>query len=357
MKTAVVYDSLIEKGGSERATLVLARVFNADVWTTDYNPSSTYSEYRHHKIISNPIICRKIKIEMGRLNFLKRGWIKMESIYRFQRANLKEYDLVISIGDYSKHIPVYEHKRLHYELYVKNNYGNYPLDWLFNAWVDYMRRIDNEAIQKIPVLACNSVNIKNKIQFTYKRNAEVVYPAVNISMFQQSVSENYFLAVERITPEKGIETQIRAFRELPDQNLIIVGSPNNINKSYYENLKRLAPINVLFLGSVTDGELVDLYSHSLGAIQTNPDEDLGRVPIESMASGKPCIGVNAGGFRETILNGKTGILVNQPYSENLVEAIKHFNKLDFNPQDCLDRAKLFSEEAHIEKMRTIVANL
>ncbi|EQD58487.1 Glycosyl transferase, group 1 domain protein [mine drainage metagenome] len=40
------------------------------------------------------------------------------------------------------------------------------------------------------------------------------------------------------------------------------------------------------------------------------NEDYGLVPLEAMASGKPVIAVNEGGPRSTIVNGKTGFLVN-----------------------------------------------
>jgi glycosyltransferase involved in cell wall biosynthesis len=76
-----------------------------------------------------------------------------------------------------------------------------------------------------------------------------------------------------------------------------------------------------------------------------------------MASGKPCIAFNAGGFRETIVHGHTGILIDPPYVENLADAIRHFNSADFKQEDCLARAQLFSEEVHIAKMKRLVARI
>jgi alpha-1,3/alpha-1,6-mannosyltransferase len=45
-------------------------------------------------------------------------------------------------------------------------------------------------------------------------------------------------------------------------------------------------------------------------LYTPINEDYGLVPLEAMASGKPVISVNEGGPRDTIINGKTGFLVN-----------------------------------------------
>ena len=57
--------------------------------------------------------------------------------------------------------------------------------------------------------------------------------------------------------------------------------------------------NVKVLGEVSETELLDLYSRCRGFICTAMDEDFGMTPVEAMASGKPVVAVNEGGFRET----------------------------------------------------------
>jgi len=355
LKTAVVYDTLIARGGGERATLVLAKAFNADVWTTTYLPEAVYPEYRALKVYTNPLQSLKLKGRDKFLRIIQGGMVQAEVVYKFRKMDLSGYDLVISIGQGSKHVPIYDiGRRIHYELGVKNNYR---FEVFFKPFVIYLRKLDNDATKKIKYLACNSEHTRGKINQYYHRDAEVIYPAVNIKMFRIGESQNYFLAVQRISPDKNIEAQLEAFRLVPGQKLLIVGSPRPSNISYFNELKNEAPSNVSFLGSVSDDKLVDLYSHCKAAIQTHPDEDLGRIPIEAMASGKPCIAVNAGGFMETILHGKTGILVDLPYIENLAKAVREFNGADFNQIDCLQRASLFSEETHIKKMRKIVERM
>lgn len=60
-----------------------------------------------------------------------------------------------------------------------------------------------------------------------------------------------------------------------------------------------------------------------------------------------------GGFRESIVHGKTGLLVNEPYLENFVEVVKDFGAHAFDPKVCMERAGDFSEEKFIEKIRGI----
>ncbi len=355
MRTAVVYDSLISRGGAERAALVLARAFNAEIWTTTYLPEAVYPEYAAFRVYDHPLKSLTTRALSGPLDLIRRGLIHTESIFKYRRMNLADYDLVITIGRSSKHVPIYRQtRRLHYELYVVTEY---EWEWLFRPWVWYMNKIDQEMIRRLSALACNSENTRTKIRTYYKREAQVVYPAVDIKMFRGGEAAGYFLAVERIAPEKGIETQLQAFRRVPERKLMIVGSPKATDRRYYQKLRRMAPQNVSFLGSISDEELAEVYSHAEAVIQTNPDEDFGRVPVEAMASGKPCIAVNAGGYRETIVNGETGMLIDRPYVDNLAEATRRFNGRDYDGRSCRRRAEQFSEEAHIEKMRGIIARI
>jgi len=73
-----------------------------------------------------------------------------------------------------------------------------------------------------------------------------------------------------------------------------------------------------------------------------------------MASGKPCVAVNEGGFRESIIHGKTGLLISKPYVKNFVSAIKNFDRYEFDPKECRKRAKLFSEENFIKRMKKVI---
>ena len=354
MKTAVVFDTLTERGGGERATLVLARAFDADVYTTTYDSQGVYPEYQNFNVFSDPLLSLKLRCQGSVTRSVQGGLFQTECLYKFRKTDLSGYDLVITLGQ-AKHIPVYPGaKRVHYELWVKNSYrfGN-----LVKPWVLYMDKVEREAIGRIKTLACNSENIRRQMLDFYHRDAEVIYPAVNINMFHTGKTEDYFLAVERLATEKNIEAQLEAFRMAPQQKLLIAGAPNNSHMPYLKKLRRMAPPNVTFLGRVSDSELIDLYSHARATIQTNLNEDLGRIPIEAMASGKPCIAFNAGGFRETIVHGQTGILIDPPYVENLADAIRHFNNADFKQENCLARAQLFSEEAHIARMKSLVARI
>jgi alpha-1,3/alpha-1,6-mannosyltransferase len=81
-------------------------------------------------------------------------------------------------------------------------------------------------------------------------------------------------------------------------------------EKYYEKLRAMRVKNVVFRKNPSDEELVKLYSGSTAVLFSAINEDFGIAPLEGMASSKPVISVNEGGPKETILDGKTGFLVN-----------------------------------------------
>lgn len=355
MKTAVVYDFLFTKGGMDRSTAILARGFKADIWTTTYIPEMTYPELRKVKIFQHP------------LTFRRRGLMQLEAVLRFRNMDLSDYDLIITSGDWAKHVGMRKenHPQLHfentvvrplYDLYdfIKNRY---PLlqRQMFKVWAWFMRGLDQQAVRRIDRLACNSEITRKRIKKYYNRDATVVGVPINVKRFRHRKAEDFFLSVQRIAPPKRVELQTDAFRSLPKEKLVIVGAYDD--KSYTKMLQKAAPKNVKFVGGVSDKKLVDLYSRCKAVIQTSVDEDFGQVPIEAMASGKPSIAVNEGGFRETVLHGKTGLLVEQPYEKNLVAAIKALDRHEFDPNFCQKRAEMFSEERWISNLKDVAREL
>ncbi|MDO8660117.1 MAG: glycosyltransferase family 4 protein [Candidatus Parcubacteria bacterium] len=84
---------------------------------------------------------------------------------------------------------------------------------------------------------------------------------------------------------------------------------------------------------ISDEELVKMYNDSLVTLSLSRFDTFGLVPLESMACGTPVIALNVAGYRETIINGKTG-----------------FN-VDFDPQEIAEKISLFMDNPLLsEKM-------
>ena len=121
-------------------------------------------------------------------------------------------------------------------------------------------------------------------------------------------------------------------------------------------MKRLAADapNIHFTGWQTEAQLSRWIGNAIAAIYIPMDEDFGMSPVESMAAGKPVIGVAEGGLLETVVPDQTGILLEPPPTADAITAAVN----DLTPKRaqemrsaCETRASLFTREIFLEKMR------
>lgn len=108
------------------------------------------------------------------------------------------------------------------------------------------------------------------------------------------------------------------------------------------------------MGSVTDEELVKLYAGAKAFLALATDEDFGITPVESMLCGTPVIAYYGGGYKETVVDGKTGVFFKDPNTESLVNAIKQFEKMKIDPKNCFKQAEKFSKERFKKEIEKFV---
>ncbi|MFH1527638.1 MAG: glycosyltransferase, partial [Bacteroidota bacterium] len=177
-----------------------------------------------------------------------------------------------------------------------------------------------------------------------RRPSVVIYPPVNIAKFNLSEKKgDYFFMAGRLVSYKRFDLAIRAFNKL-NLPLKIVGTGPGSAK-----LRKIAKKNIEFLGLVSDQQLADLYANSK-ALVFPQEEDLGIVPLEAMASGKPVIAYGAGGALETVIDGQTGLFFNGQSEESIIDAIERFSKIKFDPRICRKRAEEFDIEVFKNKI-------
>lgn len=361
MKVAVCHDRLMERSGGERVALVLAKAFDADLFTAKYVKENTFEWGRKLRVKEVGF-----SLEAPISQFSTAIWM-LDAIKFSQLKELKKYDLLITSGQLAHFASVqnpnnvwYCHtpNRALYDLHdeVRSRLGSL---WkpAFDVWTKFWTPQDQKSVKHVRRIVVNSKNVRNRVRRFYKRDAEIVYPPVDIKKFRHNTPEDYWLSVQRIEPEKRLEIQLKVFERLPDEKLVIVGKGRH-GRTYQKKVSRWIERlpNVKWIKEASDKELVELYSRCKGVIQTPLEEDFGFVPVEAMASGKPCIAVNEGGFRESIIHGKTGLLVKKPYVENFVKSLKNFHRYKFDHKMCIRHAKMFSEEEFVKNMKSIVRN-
>lgn len=96
---------------------------------------------------------------------------------------------------------------------------------------------------------------------------------------------DYLLYMGRLSPEKGLDVLLRAFAPLAKRKKLVLAGGSSYTDSYLEELKRMAPENVLFTGRV-DGRLRDeLYGNSYAFLLPSTMEGLSVALLEAMAFG------------------------------------------------------------------------
>ena len=184
--------------------------------------------------------------------------------------------------------------------------------------------------------------------------SEVIFPPVDVDRFRWLGEGDYFISPARLSRSKRVDVIIRAFLKMPDKKLVVLSGGREM-----EALRKLAGNagNIHFTGWQSETEIRQWIGNARAAIYVPIDEDFGMSPVEAMAAGKPVIGVAEGGLLETIVDGETGWLLESPPSvDNLVGAVQRIDRsmaLAMR-EACETRARLFSREIFMEKMKAVL---
>ena len=355
VKIAIFHDYFGAIGGGEKVVVTLAKILDADIITTDTDAIKKIDP--SVRVIS---LGKTIKFPP-----LK----QISASMKFYFCDFTgRYDLFIFSGNWAHHAAHRHHPnlwycytpiRVFYDLYPTFlSRQNFASRQLFRIWVFIHRFFDQRSQQRVDQIIAISANVQGRVVTYYNRPADIIYPPVDTSLYHCVGYGNFWLSVNRIYPEKRIELQIEAFRKIPEENLVIVGgySRGDHAAGYSETIQQNLPSNITFLGEITENEIVDLYARCRALICTALDEDYGLTPLEAMASGKPVVAVDSGGFRETVTS-ETGILV-QPTVDGIINAIREVSRNPARYHDaCIERAKLFDVTIFRDKIRSVVLNI
>jgi len=133
------------------------------------------------------------------------------------------------------------------------------------------------------------------------------------------------LYLGRISFEKKLDILLKAFKliEKKYENvlLLIVGSGPYLKK-YKKQAKELKIKNIIFTGFVPDEYISSFYFISDIFVSPSDTETQGLTFIEAINCNLPLVGVNKGGVRDIIQNGKNGFLAKPKNPISLASKIK-----------------------------------
>ncbi|VVC00338.1 Trehalose synthase [uncultured archaeon] len=324
----ICHPSLRYKGGAERAILGIAKKYSPVIYVADPRLESGYDEFREFDIRTLPghPLERISSFFAGN----ERVSVSIRAGFRYMFHKFSEdYDVINAhvvpsewIRNRNGRVCWYCHSpvRAAFDLHARQMgelgmIGKIAMEAALSAY----KYGEFSVLPKIEKICTNSCVSNNRIRkYLHRDDAEIIYPAIDCKEFTCNGYGNFFFYPSRIIPEKRFEYAIDAFRKFSNGKnwkLVIGGalSDSKRDRDYFEKIRVLAAgSNVEFRLNMPDVDLHELYSGCYATLFTAIEEDFGLIPLESMASSKPCISVNEGGPRESIVDGKTGFLVNSP---------------------------------------------
>ncbi|HHP8465702.1 TPA: glycosyltransferase family 4 protein, partial [Klebsiella pneumoniae] len=166
----------------------------------------------------------------------------------------------------------------------------------------------------------NSQFIARRIKKVYGRDADVIYPPVDVNRFELNFNkEDYFFTASRLVPYKRIDLIVEAFSEMPNRKLVVIGDGPEMQK-----IKSKAKTNIEILGYQPDSVMQE-YMRNAKAFVFAAEEDFGIIPVEAQACGTPVIAFGKGGALETIrplgVDKPTGLFFQKQTVADIIEAV------------------------------------
>ena len=359
MKIAIVHDWLVTNAGAEKVLRAILEIFsNADLFSlVDFLSDEDRQKVINGKYAKTSFIQSLPFAKKHFRNYLPLFPKAMESL------DLSSYDLIISSSwavakgvKKSKsqlHI-CYCHTPVRYAWDLYDEYTSnlkQPKKFLVQSVLKYIRNWDIKTLDRVDFFIANSKFVQERIKRTYNRDSVVIYPPVNVEKFTLCTKkEDFYLTASRLVPYKKTKLIVEAFNEMPDKKLIVIGSGEE-----YEAIKKIAKSNISVLGYQNDNVLIDTMQRAKAFVYAAV-EDFGIVPIEAMACGTPVIALNDGGTHETVIDEVNGMHFQNQTVEDICDAVKRFEILEFDPKQISDLAQNYSEDRFKQELIKYIRN-
>jgi glycosyltransferase involved in cell wall biosynthesis len=365
VKAAIVCDWLVTYAGAERVLEQILKIYpEADLFClVDFVPEKERG-FLHGK---NPKTTFLQTFPGAKKRY--RSYLPLMPL-AIEQLDVSGYDLVISsshcvakgimTGPDQVHIS-YVHSPVRYAWDLQHQYLQEAgmtkglKSWIARLILHYIRMWDYRTANGVDYFIGNSQFIARRIKKVYGREADVIYPPVNIDNFSLwTKKEDYYLTASRMVPYKKMRLIVEAFNQMPDKKLIVIGAGPE-----YEKTKAIAGKNVTMMGFQPFGVLKEKMQHARAFVFA-AEEDFGITPVEAQACGTPVIAYGKGGSLETVRgqdkDNPTGIFFNEQTVESICDAVKRFEDLKTKilPEDCRKHAEEFSEERFRDEFKNFV---
>ncbi|GAB5602425.1 glycosyltransferase family 4 protein [Thermus sp. FJN-A] len=350
MLVAFVHDWLTAYAGAEKVLEAALELYpTAPIYTLVYQQESC----KGSRIAEHPVHTSFIeRLPKGREKY--RAYLPLMPL-AIEQFDLSGYDVVISSshavakGVLTRadqlhisyvHTPIRYAWDLQFQYLKEAGIERGLKSAIARAILHYIRLWDVASSNRVDVFVANSHYVAQRIWKMYRREAQVIYPPVDVDRFTpKGQREDFYLTVSRFVPYKKIDLIVEAFTRL-GLPLVVIGDGPDFNK-----VKRIAGPNVQLLGYQPDTVVKD-YMERCKAFVFAADEDFGITPVEAQAAGAPVIAYGRGGVTETVLHGETGLFFQEQTVESLLATVRAFEsgEYQFDPERLRQNAERFSKK-------------
>ena len=362
MKTAIVHEWLVNYAGSERCVESFTNIWqDAPVFTlVDFLNEDERRIILKGKKTNTSFIQ---KLPFARTQHRKYLPLFPLAIEQF---DLNAYDLVLS----SSHAVAKGVLTNSYQLHICYCYTPMRYAWdLYHIYLKEagllsgisgltakmilhkLRTWDIISSNRVDYFIAISNHISKRIKKTYNRDSVVIYPPVDVHLFEsQSDKEDFYLTASRMVSYKRIDIIVDAFSAMPDKKLVVIGDGPEMKK-----IKSKAGKNVEILGYQAFASLKS-YMQKAKAFIFAAEEDFGIIAVEAMACGTPVIALNKGGASETVSDNNTGILFDHQSPQSVKEAVLKFESIQdkFDPSIIRAHSLQFGRNIFEEKIKQFI---
>jgi glycosyltransferase involved in cell wall biosynthesis len=218
----------------------------------------------------------------------------------------------------------------------------------------YLRGWDQRCANGVDCFVANSRFIARRIRKTYRREAEVIHPPVDIERFTpRRDKEDFYLSASRLVPYKRVPLIVEAFAAMPERRLVVIGDGPD-----HARVRRALPPNVQLLGFQPTAQLADWMQRARAFIFA-AEEDFGIAPVEAQACGTPVIAYGRGGSLDTVCDrgpSPTGLFFMEQSAAAICDAVRRFEGLaaGFDAAACRAHAETFGADQFRARFETFV---
>jgi glycosyltransferase involved in cell wall biosynthesis len=283
-----------------------------------------------------------------------------------EQFDLADHDLVISFSHavakgvltrpHQLHVSyVFTPMRYAWDLYfqyLRETGADRGLRSLLVRWALHRIRLwDQVSAARPDVLVAASRHVAARIRKFYGREAQVIYPPVDVDRFVANSSrDEFYLTLSRLVPYKKVDLLVEAFNRLRKPLIVIGDGPDR------RKIAGLAGSQVRLLGHQPDSVVTE-HLQRCKAFVYAAEEDFGIAPAEAQAAGAPVIAYARGGVSEIVVDGETGLLFERQDVDDVIRAVRRFeeNGVAENAAGIRAAAMQFSRERFREEFQAMLA--